>query len=78
MLLTVGRRFDPSALGAVPGNVHVEGWVEQADALGAATLVVCHGGLGTVYAALAAAVPVVVVPAFADQFLNGRRIAAAG
>lgn len=78
VLLTVGRRFDPSALGALPANVHLEAWVEQAAALAAATLVVCHGGSGTVYGALAAGVPVVAVPAFADQFLNGRRIAVAG
>lgn len=78
VLLTVGRGFDRSALGPLPVNVQVEPWVEQVDALAAATLVVCHGGSGTVYGALAAGVPVVVVPSFADHFTNGRRIAAAG
>ncbi len=33
VLLTVGRRFDPSQLNDVPDNVHVEAWVDQADAL---------------------------------------------
>ena len=78
VLLTVGRRFDRDGLGAVPANVHVEEWVEQDDVLGAADLVVCHGGSGTAFGAVAAGVPVVTVPLFADQFENGRRLAAAG
>jgi UDP:flavonoid glycosyltransferase YjiC (YdhE family) len=43
-----------------------------------ASLVVTHGGSGTAFGALAAGVPVVVAPLFADQFENGRRIAEAG
>ncbi len=78
VLLTVGRRFDRDELGAVPANVHVEAWVEQDDVLRAADVVVCHGGSGTAFGAVAAGVPVVAVPLFADQFENGRRLAAAG
>lgn len=78
VLLTIGRKLDPATLGPLPPNVHVEPWVHQPDALASATLVVCHGGSGTVYGALAAGVPLVVVPAFADQLANGRRIATAG
>ena len=76
MLLTVGRRFDASTLGPVPANVHVEPWIDQARVLDHADLVVCHGGSGTALAALAAGVPLVMVPLFADQFENARRIAA--
>lgn len=78
VLLTVGRRFDRSALGPVPPHVHVESWIDQRDVLDHADLVVCHGGSGTVYGSLAAGVPLVVVPLFADQFENGRRIAERG
>lgn len=78
VLLTVGRRFDRSDLGPIPATVRVETWVDQARALDQADLVVCHGGSGTVFGALAAGVPVVVVPLFADQFENGRRVVAAG
>ena len=78
VLLTVGRRFDRSGLGPVPANVRVEAWVDQARVFDEADLVVCHGGSGTVFGALAAGVPMVVVPLFADQFENGRRIVAAG
>ena len=75
VLLTVGRRFDASTLGPVPPNVHVEPWIGQARVLNHADLVVCHGGSGTTLAALAAGVPLVMVPLFADQFENSRRIA---
>jgi UDP:flavonoid glycosyltransferase YjiC (YdhE family) len=76
VLLTVGRRFDASSLGPVPANVHVEPWIDQARVLEQADLVVCHGGSGTTLAALAAGVPLVMVPLFADQFENARRVAA--
>jgi UDP:flavonoid glycosyltransferase YjiC (YdhE family) len=76
VLLTVGRRFDSSTLGPVPANVHVEAWIDQARVLDHAELVVCHGGSGTTLAALAAGVPLVMVPLFADQFENAGRIAA--
>jgi UDP:flavonoid glycosyltransferase YjiC (YdhE family) len=78
VLLTVGRRFDPAELGPVPANVHVEAWIDQTEVLDRADLVVCHGGSGTVLGTLAAGVPMVVVPLFADQFENARRIAAVG
>jgi UDP:flavonoid glycosyltransferase YjiC (YdhE family) len=78
VLLTVGRRFDPAALGPVPAHVHVEAWIDQAAVLEDADLVVCHGGSGTTLGALAAGVPLVVLPVFADQFENARRIAATG
>jgi UDP:flavonoid glycosyltransferase YjiC (YdhE family) len=78
VLVTVGRQLDIEALGAVPDHVHVEPWVDQADVLAVADVVVCHGGSGTVYGALAAGVPLVVVPVFADQFENARRVAASG
>jgi UDP:flavonoid glycosyltransferase YjiC (YdhE family) len=39
---------------------------------------VCHGGSGTVRAGLAASVPLVVLPLFADQPDNAARVAALG
>jgi UDP:flavonoid glycosyltransferase YjiC (YdhE family) len=78
VLLTVGRRFDPARLGDVPANVHVEQWIPQAQVLGHAALVVAHGGAGTTLGTLAAGVPLVVVPIFADQSENADAVSAAG
>ena len=75
VLLTTGAELD---LGPLPENVTVERWVPQAEALADASLVVCHGGSGTTLGALAAGLPLVLVPMFADQFENARTIAAAG
>jgi len=78
VLFTVGRQFDPADLGPLPPHVRVERWVEQTEVLGDVDAVVCHGGSGTLFGAIGAGVPVVVVPLFADQFENGRRVARAG
>lgn len=74
VLLTLGRRLDPAALGPLPANVQVESWVDHASVLGGVAAVVCHGGSGTVLDALSSGLPLVVVPLFADQFQNGERV----
>jgi UDP:flavonoid glycosyltransferase YjiC (YdhE family) len=76
--MTVGRRFDPSALEPIPKHVHIESWIDQNRVLSHAEAVVTHCGSGTALGALAAGVPMVAVPLFADQFENSRRIGAAG
>jgi hypothetical protein len=78
VLLTVGRAVALDALGPVPDNAHVEAWVPQAEVLREAALVVAHGGSGTTFGTLAAGVPLVLVPLFADQLANAERVAAAG
>jgi UDP:flavonoid glycosyltransferase YjiC (YdhE family) len=66
------------ALGPLPGNVHVEGFVDQAAVLASSSLVVHHGGSGTVLGALTAGTPQLLLPKGADQFLNADLLAAAG
>ena len=78
VLLTIGNETDADTLGTTPANVHVERWVPQAEVFGHASAVVCHGGSGTTLGALAAGLPLVVVPLFADQPDNARRVAATG
>src|ERR1700690_1914065 len=77
-LRPTGRGLAADTLGTIPANVHVEEWVPQRDVLARADALVCHGGSGTVRGALAAGVPMVAVPLFADQPHNARCIAAAG
>jgi hypothetical protein len=78
VLLTVGRELDVEALGPAPPNLRVEPWVPQADVFGHASVVVTHGGSGTTLGALAAGLPLVVAPLFADQPDNAHRVAAVG
>jgi UDP:flavonoid glycosyltransferase YjiC (YdhE family) len=78
VLLTVGRELDLDALPPAPENVRVERWVPQQDVLGHASAALVHGGSGSTLGALAAGVPLVVMPLFADQPQNARRVAEVG
>ena len=78
VLVTVGRDRDLRDIGPVGPNVHVARWVPQADVMPHADVIVCHGGSGTVTAGLAAGVPMAVMPLFADQPHNARRVADLG
>jgi UDP:flavonoid glycosyltransferase YjiC (YdhE family) len=78
VLLTVGEDHDPAALGSLPPSVHGERWVPQADVMPHAAAMVGHGGSGSTLIAMAAGVPLAVVPFFADQPANAERIAELG
>ena len=77
-LVTVGRDVDPAEFDPVPANVRVERFVPQDGVLPACAAVVTHGGSGTVLGALAAGVPMVVLPQGANQFDNALRCERAG
>ena len=76
VLMTVGR--DPGDLGAVPSSVRVERWVDQAEVMPRAAVMVSHGGSGSTLLALAAGVPQAFVPLFVDGPANAERVAALG
>lgn len=78
VLLTTGPIMDPALLGRVPDNVTVETYVPQAEVFSRADAVVHHGGSGTYLGTMAAGLPQVVVPLFADQPHNATAIEAAG
>ena len=77
-LFTVGVDVDVDPLGPVPANVRIERWIPQADVMSHAAAMIGHGGAGSTRMALAAGVPSVIVPGFADQFRNAERVAALG
>jgi UDP:flavonoid glycosyltransferase YjiC (YdhE family) len=77
-LLTIGSNVQRHELPAAPSRVRVEPFVAQADVLGSCSAVVCHGGSGTLIAALSVGVPVVVLPMGADQPDNADRCAELG
>jgi MGT family glycosyltransferase len=76
-LITTGPAVDP-ALIAAPPNVTVIRWVRHADVLPECSVVITHGGHGTVMKALTAGVPLLVVPLGRDQPDNAARVVHAG
>ncbi len=78
VLMTLGTEVDPLDLGPVPENVHVERWVPQGAVMPHAAAMVGHGGSGSTLMAMAAGLPLAVVPLFADQPINAARVAELG
>ena len=74
LAITVGPNVDPASLGPQPSNVHVERYVPQSLLLARCAAIICHGGYGTLLAAIEHAVPLVVVPFGADQPINARSV----
>ena len=68
---------EPGTLPASAG-VHEIGFVPLARLLPELDALVCTAGMGTVQAALAAGVPLVLRPVLADQSWNAQRVASAG
>jgi MGT family glycosyltransferase len=66
---------DPAQFSAPP-NARVEAFLPHGPIIERAACVVCHGGQGTTQKALAAGVPVCVVPFCRDQFDVARRVEA--
>jgi UDP:flavonoid glycosyltransferase YjiC (YdhE family) len=77
ILVTTGPKMALDNLNTAD-NVHVESWVAQDDIFSLASMVICHGGSGTTFGALAAGVPLIFLPMFADQPTNAALIEGAG
>lgn len=78
VIVTVGPDRDPAELGPRPANVHIEAYLAHSALLPLCDLVICHGGSGTTLAALAAGLPLLMLPQEANQFWNAERAAALG
>ena len=74
VVITVGPNVDPASLGPQPPNIHVERYVPQSLLFPRCSAIVCHGGYGTLLAAIEHGVPLVVVPFGADQPINARSV----
>jgi UDP:flavonoid glycosyltransferase YjiC (YdhE family) len=72
-VLATTAAHDPEAFGAAVGS-RVVRFVPHDTVLGRARCVVCHGGMGITQKALAAGIPVVVVPFGRDQLETARRV----
>ena len=76
-VLTTGLAVEPAAI-AAPQNVQVVRAVRHAEVLRQASVAVTHGGHGTVAKALAAGVPLLIMPMGRDQGDNAARVTAHG
>jgi MGT family glycosyltransferase len=76
-VLGTSAAHDPAGF-EVPTGSRVVRFLSHGAALGRAVCVVCHGGMGITQKALAAGVPVVVVPFGRDQLETARRVEFAG
>jgi len=78
IVATVGHDIDPAALGPRRPTTRVARYIPMTSLLAGASLLVFHGGSGTMLAGLAAGVPLVVLPVAADQPENADRCRDAG
>ena len=80
VVITTGKQRNPDELGfgVLPRNVRVEAYVPQSDLLPKTAVMVTLGGSGGVLAALAAGVPLVIVPTEWDRPENAQRVVEAG
>ena len=80
VVMTTGehRSLDELNLGPPAPNIRIEAYVPHSDLMPKTSVVVCLGGAGTVFAALKAGVPLVVVPTEWDKPENAQRVVEAG
>lgn len=74
VLISIGPRTDPAALGAVPGNVVLRPFVPQLDVLERADVFLSHAGMNSASESLAAGVPLVLWPQQPEQGIVARRV----
>lgn len=77
-VLATTNRVRPMRPIAVPDNAVLVEWVSYSQALKQASLVICHGGHGTVARCLAAGVPVLLTPVAGDMAETAIRVDWAG
>jgi len=78
LVIAIGARVDPAALGELPSNVEVHSWLPQRAILGQADAFLTHAGMGGCSEGLLAGVPMIAVPQAVDQFLNADRLVELG
>jgi zeaxanthin glucosyltransferase len=74
LIMAIGSSLDMAALEPLPPNVEVQRWVDQPEVIRRASVVITHGGLGTIKESLFFGVPLIVLPLLFDQPRNAALI----
>jgi MGT family glycosyltransferase len=74
VIMSVGKAFDPTALGPIPANFTVAQYVPQLAILDHADLFITHGGMNSINEAVMALVPMIGVPNTIEQSVNAFRV----
>jgi len=78
VVMQIGARVDPAALGEVPASVEVHSWVPQLAILEEADAFLTHAGMGGSVEGLWTGTPMIAAPQAVDQFGNADALVAAG
>jgi UDP:flavonoid glycosyltransferase YjiC (YdhE family) len=78
LVVTSGPGTNPERFGPQPSHVLIEPYIPHSLLLPRCHLVVSHGGAGIMLSALAHALPQLILPQGADQFLNATTCQSAG
>ncbi|MGA2886998.1 MAG: nucleotide disphospho-sugar-binding domain-containing protein [Terracidiphilus sp.] len=74
LVIAAGGHVDETTFGILPKNVLLRTSVPQIEILRRATVLITHGGLGTLKEAILSAVPMIVMPFSVDQPYNAQRV----
>ena len=74
VIMAIGKRLEPSALGPVPSHIHVVKYAPQLEVLQRASVFISHGGMNSTTEALCNGVPLLLFPQSADQPVIAGRI----
>jgi zeaxanthin glucosyltransferase len=78
LALSVGKKVDIATLSPLPANVYAANWIPQMDVLSNASLMITHGGIGTVKECILSRVPMIGFPLMRDQFDCAERVVQLG
>jgi MGT family glycosyltransferase len=66
-VVSIGQMLGVSDFGEIPGNMKLRNWVPQMDVLSRASLMINHGGFGTIKECILKGVPMLVLPLRPDR-----------
>ena len=79
VIISVGKTLDIKEFGDLPDNIYAYNYLPQIQVLDYTDIFITHGGINSVYEALLLKnLPLIVVPAIADQFYNAEKIEKSG